>query len=184
MLMDKTRPFYRLGTNIFLRPVPRNDFAAFLKKQFAHSSIRIEDSAINLIMDLAEDVPFNIQQLAHQCWTDMKESNKPEKSVLSNKSVHASLEILVRQQDPFYSQIWGSLTSIQQRTLKAVMAEKGANMQSLRVLQAIGNGAATVRQALRAMSSMTILREDHTANRKFYRFEDPLFASWIRLTTD
>ena len=182
MLMDKTRPFYRLGTNIFLQSVPRKDFEVFLREQFTDTGIRTEAAAVNLIMDLAEDVPFNVQQLAHQCWTDLKESGKPGKPVLSEDAVRASLEVLVRQQDPFYAQIWNSLTAIQQRTLRSVMNEKGANMQSTRVVQSIGYGPATVRQALLAMSSMTILRENQTANHKVYCFEDPFFASWIRLT--
>jgi len=183
MVMDRTRPFYRLGTNIFLQPVPRGDFEVFLKKQFSETGITVEISAVDLIMDLAEDVPFNIQQLAHQCWTDLKESNKSGSQALSDNVVLSSLEVLVRQQDPFYAQIWNSLTAIQQRTLRAVMMEKGANMQSLRVVRSVGSGAPTVRQALISMSSMTILREDQTAHHKLYRFEDPFFASWIRLTT-
>lgn len=182
MVMDKTRPFYRLGTNIFLKPVPRKDFEEFLNEKFSETGIRPEASAVNLIMDLAEEVPFNIQQLAHQCWTDLKESGKPGRPVLSKEAVHASLDVLVRQQDPFYAQIWNPLTSIQQLTLRAVMTEKGANMQSIRVVRSIGSGAATVRKALLTMSAMTILREDQTASQKIYRFEDPFFASWIHLT--
>jgi len=183
MLMDKTRPFYRLGTNIFLKPVPRQDFEVFLMEQFANSGIRADVSVVNLIMDLAEEVPFNIQQLAHQCWTDLKESTKPGRPVLTDESVHASLEVLTRQQDPFYAQIWNSLTSIQQRTLKALITEKGANMQTNRVVNSIGNSAPAVRQALISMSTQTILRDEQTRNQKLYRFEDPFFASWIRLTT-
>jgi uncharacterized protein len=183
MVMDKTRPFYRLGTNIFLKTVPRKDFEEFLMKQFTSTGVRAEVSAVNRIMDLSEDVPFNLQQLAHQCWTDLKESNKPGKPVLTDAAVNASLEVLVRQQDPFYAHIWNSLTAIQQRALRAVMMEKGRSMQSGRVVQAIGYSAGTVRQALIAMSSMTVLREDLTADQKIYHFEDPFFASWIRLTT-
>ena len=183
MLMDKTRPFYRLGTNIFLKTVPRNDFEEFLMEQFTSTGVRPDESAVNRIMDLSEDVPFNVQQLAHQCWTDLKESNKPEKPVLTDAVVNASLEVLVRQQDPFYAQIWNSLTAIQQRTLRAVMMEKGRSMQSGRVVRAIGYSAGTVRQALIAMSSITVLREDLAGDQKIYLFEDPFFASWIRLTT-
>ena len=183
MLMDKTRPFYRLGTNIFLKTVPRNDFEEFLMEQFTSTGVRPDVSAVNRIMDLSEDVPFNVQQLAHQCWTDLKESNKPEKPVLTDAVVNASLEVLVRQQDPFYAQIWNSLTAIQQRTLRAVMMEKGRSMQSGRVVRAIGYSAGTVRQALIAMSSITVLREDLADDQKIYLFEDPFFASWIRLTT-
>lgn len=182
MLMDPTRPFYRLGMNIFLGPVPRDDFRRFLKDSFLESSLTVEDSAVNLILDLAEDVPFNVQMLAHQCWSDLRESSR-RTGKLTSVQVRTSLTLLVRQQDPFYAQLWNSLTSIQQRTLIAVVTEKGANMQTTRVMQAIGKGSGTVRQSLLSMQAMTILREDIAANHKIYRFEDPFFAKWIRLTT-
>lgn len=182
MLMDPTRPFYRLGMNIFLGPIPRDDFRRFLKDSFLESSLTVEDSAVNLILDLAEDVPFNVQMLAHQCWSDLRESSR-RTGKLTSVHVRTSLTLLVRQQDPFYAQLWNSLTSIQQRTLIAVVTEKGANMQTTRVMQAIGKGSGTVRQSLLSMQAMTILREDIAANHKLYRFEDPFFAEWIRLTT-
>jgi len=181
MLMDPTRPFYRLGTNIFLGPVPREDFRRFLKGSFVESGFTIEDSAVNLILDLAEDVPFNVQMLAHQCWTDLRESGRRQVK-LTAAHIRASLKQVVLQQDPFYAQLWNSLTAIQQRTLIAVVAENGANMQTTRVMLAIGKGSGTVRQSLLAMQSMTILREDQKADQKLYRFEDPFFAQWIRLT--
>ena len=183
MLMDPTRPFYRLGVNLFLGPVPRKDFETFLRREFTKSGFQVKESAISLIMELAEDVPFNVQMLAHQCWTGLREGNRPKQATLSDAVVHASLGMLVRQQDPFYAQLWNSLTTNQQRTLMAVVAEKGANMQSLRVVQSIGKSSGTIRQALIAMSTVAILREDQTADQKYYRFEDPFFGSWIRLTT-
>lgn len=182
MVMDKTRPFYRLGKNIFLKSVPRPDFERFLTRSFVTSGMTAEGAAVRLILDLAEDVPFNIQQLAHQCWVDLKTSGRPGKPTLSEVQVRASLETLVRQQDPFYAQIWNGLTTIQQRTLRSVTEEKGVLMQSTRVVRSIGYLAPTVRKALLAMASMTILREEQTGNHKLYRFEDPFFASWIRLT--
>jgi hypothetical protein len=183
MLMDPTRPFYRLGVNLFLGPVPRQDFETFLRKEFTKSGFEVEESAINLIMELAEDVPFNVQMLAHQCWTALRERSGPKQPTLSDAVVLASLGIVVRQQDPFYAQLWNSLTTNQQRTLMAVVAEKGTSMQSLRVVQSIGKSSGTVRQALIAMLTMSILREDQTAGQNYYRFEDPFFGAWIRLTT-
>lgn len=184
MVMDKTRPFYRLGTNLFLKEVPRPDFQHFLKSSFTRTAIGADSTAIDLIMDLAEDVPFNVQQLAHQCWIDLKTSGKSGKPVLTGTAVRRALDTLVRQQDPFYAQIWNSLTAIQQSTLRAVVEERGAGMQSTRVLQSIGHLAPTVRKALQTMTSMEILRAELTGRQRRYRFEDPFFPAWIRLTSN
>ena len=95
--------------------------------------------------------------------------------------VDESLSILVRQQDPFYAGIWIRLTAIQQRTLIAVVAESGVNLLSLRVLNAVGKGAGSVRKALTGMMDMTILREERVGKRTVYRFEDPFFDRWMKM---
>ncbi len=62
-------PFYRLGSKIFLGPVPRPDFSCFLKKKFLDGGFSVADEAIASLLDLAEDVPYNVQMLAHACWS-------------------------------------------------------------------------------------------------------------------
>lgn len=182
MLMDAARPFYRLGSNIFVGPVPRKDFDAFLKGSFIRSGIRVEADATEEILNLAANVPYNVQRLANQCWADIKESGS-RKPILSKPAVRNALELVVRQDDPFYATLWNSLTSIQQRTLMAVVVENGSNMQANRVVQSIGKSAGTIRKALHGMMEMTILREEQDVAEKAYRFEDPFFACWIQLAT-
>lgn len=181
MLMDPARPFYRLGTNIFLGVVPRDDFQAFLVHSFIRSGIRLEEGAVQEILNLAVDVPYNVQRLASQCWSMLKESGT-KKLVLSKAVVKAALDLVIRQDDPFYVTLWNALTAIQQRTLMAVVEENGLNMQSNHVVQSVGKSAPTIRKALLGMMGMTILREEQKVGEKIYRFEDPFFAHWIRLT--
>jgi hypothetical protein len=62
MTMDAARPFYRLGKVRFIGPVPKADFEAFLRSKFEVSGFRIEDeAAIRIILDLAEEVPYNVR---------------------------------------------------------------------------------------------------------------------------
>ncbi len=182
MLMEPTRPFYRLGTNIFLGPVPRADFSRFLKEKFVATGLAVEDTAISHLLDLAEDVPFNVQMLAHHCWTRLRDESRAKLPTLTSSFVDETLRIVVFQQDPFYTQLWVALTAIQQRTLMSVVAEKGKNLQSARVVQSIGKGAGTVRQALLSMTASSILRDDPSVKHANFRFEDPFFARWIELT--
>jgi uncharacterized protein len=71
MTMDASRPFYRLGTVRFLGPVPKPDSEAFLGTKFTESGFKVQNpSAISLILYLVEDVPYNVQMLAHSCWTN------------------------------------------------------------------------------------------------------------------
>jgi AAA+ ATPase superfamily predicted ATPase len=181
MVMDGSRPFYRLGTNLFLGPIPRDDFSKFLNEGFVSAGFSVRADAIKHILDLSEDVPYNVQWLANHCWTVLHENGGPGVVSLTTPLVDESLSILVRQQDPFYAGIWIRLTAIQQRTLIAVVAESGVNLLSLRVLNAVGKGAGSVRKALTGMMDMTILREERVEKRTVYRFEDPFFDHWMKM---
>jgi len=182
MTMDASRPFYRLGSVRFLGPVPRPDFGHFLRTKFAESRFKVEGPApIDLILDLSEEVPYNVQMLAHGCWTQLRDRVSTQPSALTEAVVRQSLELLVRQYNPFYTQLWTPLTSIQQRTLLAVIQQRGVNLQSMQVVRLLGKGPSTVQRSVGALVDRNILREEESTNGVRMRFEDPFFAQWIKL---
>jgi uncharacterized protein len=187
MTLDPARPFYRLGSARFIGTVPRADFAAFLREKFTQSGFGIEAPVgnkvgpIDLLLELAEEVPYNIQHLAHQCWNQLRSEPGKGPVILTPQTVESALEFVVRSLDPLYTQLWKGLTVIQQKTLIAVLQEAGNNLLSARVTQAIGKGASTVKRALTALLERDLLREEEQSGTVRYRFEDPFFAQWIRL---
>ena len=182
MVTDAARPFYRLGSKIFLGPIPRQDFSRFLKKKFFDGGFSVADDAIPSLLDMAEDVPYNVQMLAHGCWSRLRDDGAAADHSLTRLVVRETLTRLVRQHDPFYMQLWTALTPIQQQTLLAVVEQEGFNLQSTRTSQSIGRGPATIRKSLQSMVDSGILREDRTIKSIRMIFEDPFFAQWIRMT--
>ncbi|WP_158787415.1 ATP-binding protein [Granulicella sp. L46] len=181
MTMDVARPFYRLGTVRFLGPVPTLDFEAFLTAKFQGSGFRIESpTPIQKILELAENVPYNVQMLAHACWNKLRSRPARPTPVLSSIVVRESMNLLVRQYDPFYTQTWAGLTSIQQKALIAVIEEDGLRLQSQKVAEFIGKGASTVKRSLDLLTDKDILREQQFKGGVQLRFEDPFFSQWIR----
>jgi hypothetical protein len=184
MTMDAARPFYRLGGVRFIGPLARADFSNFLQNKFAESRFTPPDTeAITLILDLAEDVPYNVQMLAHACWEQLRAAASREGRTLNETVVRQSLERLVRQYDPFYTQLWSALTAIQQKILSAVVSEGGINLQSMKVVRMLGKGPSTVRRSLGALMDRGILRQEEQSGQVRIRFEDPFFAQWIRMFT-
>jgi hypothetical protein len=179
MVTDAARPFYRLGSKLFLGPIPRKDFSRFLKEKFRASGFAIVGDAIARLLDLAEDVPYNVQMLAHGCWSRLRDRRA---EALTESFVEETLALLVRQQDPFFTQLWTTLTPIQQRVLLAVVEQRGVNLQSTKTSQALGRGPGTIRKSLHSMIDSGILREDQQMRATRLRFEDPFFAQWIVLT--
>jgi uncharacterized protein len=184
MTGDASRPFYRLGAVCFVGPIPRPDFYASLAGKFQEGGFRVRNRlAIEDILDLAEDVPYNVQMLASSCWESLRDRSTRKPAELTVDVVRQSLNRLVRQYDPFYTQLWTSLTSIQQKTLLAVIAEGGVNLQSMKVSRATGTGPSTVRKSLDALATKSVLREEPFDGKVRMRFEDPFFAQWVRLFT-
>ena len=159
--------------------VPKADFEGFLRSKFEGSGYRIEDAAaIQLILDFAEEVPYNVQMLAHACWDQLRTQPR-QIAVLTARLVERAMALIVRQYDPFYTQIWSSLTAIQQKTLLAVIQEAGKRLQSQKVALSVGKGASTVQRALEALTGKEILREEEHEGGVKMRFEDPFLAQWI-----
>lgn len=192
MTTDPSRPFYRLGKLLFIGGLPRPEFARFLIDKFTFggyfSYIAVEEEKRQLaiqILDLAEDVPYNVQMLAHTLWNELSQVKigAPEKAFLTETLINRTLEKLVRQNDPFYTQVWNGLTAIQKKSLISVVAENGRHLQSMKVVNATGISPSSMRKSLESLSAKDILRQVEDSGRIRFHFEDPFFASWIGLFT-
>lgn len=88
-----------------------------------------------MILELAEDVPYNVQMLAHNLWNELTQikTSAPEKALLSEDFIRKVLDKTVGQSDVFYTQVWNGLTSDQKKALLTVVGENGQNLHSRRV---------------------------------------------------
>ena len=189
MTTDPSRPFYRLGKLLFVGVLPRTEFARFLSDKFAYGDFFFPQTGADEkrelvfhVLDLAEDVPYNVQMLAHSIWNRLLQIRigAPEKAYLTKELVNETLEKLLRQNDPFYTQVWNDLTAIQKKALVAVVAEDGRSLQSNKVARATGIGVSSMRKSLESLAGRDILRQDEAAGEIRFRFEDPFFARWIQ----
>jgi uncharacterized protein len=192
MTTDPSRPFYRLGSLLFLGQLPRPEFARFLIDKFTAGDFFApprENSAkialVHHLLDLAEDVPYNAQMLAHTIWNQLAQIKvaAPERAFLNQETISLTLEKLIRQNDPFYTQVWNKLTVIQKKTLAAVVAESGINLRSQEVTKRAGVAPSSMQRALESLSEQDILRTGEERGKIQYLFEDPFFAHWVRLFT-
>lgn len=192
MTTDPSRPFYRLGTLVFVGTLPRTEFSRFLLDKFTFGDFfspksNVEEQ-LNLtlkILDVAEDVPYNVQMLAHSLWNRLSQIKvgSPETAFLSEKLIDETLEKIVRQNDPFYTQVWNSLTAIQKKALSAVVRENGQNLQSIKVMEITKVSPSSIRRALESLTAQDILRQEESLGIIRFRFEDPFFAHWIQIFT-
>jgi uncharacterized protein len=178
---DPGRAFWKLGERLFLGPVLREDFRRFLRKGFHAAGFKTTPEGVERILDLAEDVPYNVQRLASACWERLRVKDD---RLLSAAAVDEALRSVVRSEYPAYTQVWTNLTQAQKRGLKAVIEERGKGLLSRAVLHRLGLAASSMQRALAALDQLGIVREDETAEGVRYRLEDPFFAVWLAMAQE
>ena len=177
MTGDPGRPFYRLGDRLFVGPVPRVDFAPFLAQGFASIGTSLESDAADALLSAADDVPYNVQRLAHACWTHAREAGLTS---YTPDDITATLERLVRRDDPFYTQTWNRMTRAQQRALIAVASDE-SELFGKAALRQHGLALSTMRTALDALLRTSVLRQEERQGRIDHVLEDPFLGVWVRL---
>ena len=178
MTGDESRPFYRLGARLFVGPVPREDFRSALARGFHDADLDISDDAVESVLDLAEDVPYNVQRLAHEVWAVTLASGEAATPEL----VRATLDRLVSRDDPFYTQIWNGLSRTQKQALLAVAHEGGTGLYAGELLRTYDlTSPSTMRTALQALTRAGVTRDEEHQGSVRVRLEDPFFAAWLRL---
>ena len=177
MVLHPTRPFYRLGEPLFLGPIPRAEFLPALRERFGQASIAVEDGALEALLDLADDVPYNAQALAQNAFEQTR-----DKKTLAVADVQRSLLEWVGRLDPLYTQLWLDLSPVQGQPLRAVLDFEGQNLQSAAVARQLKRPTTSIQKSLSALLDRDILRTEEEAGRLRYHFDDPFFAAWIRRT--
>lgn len=110
-----SNPFARAGDIIRLGKIGPSDFSRHLREKFADSGKYLDAQVASLIIDLAGNHPFHVQQLAHVAWMNTS-------VVCSAEVVHEAHETIVNQMNILFSIITSSLTSQQLCYLHAVLA--------------------------------------------------------------
>lgn len=180
MTGDPSRAFWKLGERYFLGAVPRDEFSAFLERGFTGAGHRVADDAIPRLLDIAEDVPYNVQRLAYAAWEMLRVERGAR---MTAGAIDRALEIIVKQEHPAYAQLWASLTRVQKRVLKAVILEYGKELTSREVLARYEIPSSTMHKTLKLLDEKGIIREDER-DRVVYRLEDPFLGAWLRDAQD
>jgi hypothetical protein len=184
MISKHDRPFYRGGDSCFVGPVLTEGFVAWLHKQFRRGGFVVcGDEPINLILSLAEEVPHNVQMLAHNCWEELSSQGRSKPAKLTVPVVESVFERVVNGLIPYFTQTWIRLTPAQQKALIAYLHANGEQMSSTKTARSVNLPVASLQSAFRALHDQNILWQDFAAGRSRTRFADPFFAHWIKMFT-
>jgi len=180
-LMEKMigpkRPFYKAGPVMRLDKIPADLFAAFIEARFTRSGIRADAGLGAAIVELAGNLPYDIQRLAHETWDDIKRAGGRRASL---EHLHATLGRLLSEQDTLFEALWQRLTLVQRAALRAVVLQEGRELLSAdtRTRHRL-SGPSSVQKSLAALAKQDLVVQEGGK----YVVVDSLFREWVARRT-
>ena len=180
-LMEKMigprRPFYKAGPVMRLEKIPSDLFAEFVESRFAKSGIRPEPGLGAAIVELAGNLPYDVQRLAHETWDDIRAAGGKRATL---DGLHATLARLLSEQEPMFEAIWQRLTLSQRAVLRAVVLQSGRELLSAetRTRHRLG-GPSSIQASLAALVKQDLLLKEGSR----HVVVDSLLREWVARKT-
>ena len=176
-MLGPKRPFYKAGPVMRLDKIPPDEFAAAIDARFARSRMRPESGLGAAIVELAGNLPYDVQRLAHETWDEVRSRGRRRATL---DDLHQALTRLLAEQAIVFEALWQRLTLPQRAVLRAVVIEDGLELHSadVRMRHRLG-GPSTVQAALAAL-----VRDDVVARERVrYVVVDSLLREWVARRT-
>jgi hypothetical protein len=180
-LMEKMigprRPFYKAGPVMRLEKIAPDEFATWLEARFTKSGIKPEAGLGAAIVDLAGNLPYDVQRLAHETWDASRAAARRRVSL---DALHETLGRLLAEQDTMFEAIWQRLTLAQRGVLRAVVIQGGRELlaSDTRARHRLG-GASSIQTSLAALVKQDLVMREGTR----YFVIDSLLREWVARKT-
>jgi hypothetical protein len=171
-MLGPRRPFYKAGPVMRLEKIPADEFAAAIDSRFNRSGLKPEPGLGAAIVELAGNLPYDVQRLAHETWDEAHASAR--RATLEH--LHQALRRLLSEQEPMFEALWQRLTLAQRAVLRAVVVQGGRAVLSadVRMRHRLG-GTSTIQSALNALVRDDVISRDGTR----YVVVDSLLREWV-----
>jgi uncharacterized protein len=172
-MLTPRRPFYKAGPVMRLDRIPADQFARFIESRFVRTGIRADPGFGSAVVDLAGQLPYDVQRLAHEVWDDARALGWRRVGL---EHLHQTLKRLLAEQSVVFEAAWQRLTLPQRAALRAVVIEDGRELLSadVRARHRLG-GPSSVQAALAALARQDLVTRDGSR----YAVVDSLMREWV-----
>jgi uncharacterized protein len=176
-MLGPKRPFYKAGPVMRLDKIPADLFSAFIEQRFLKTGMKPEAGLGQAVLDLAGQLPYDVQRLAHEVWDDGRAEGLRRVGL---DQLHQTLHRLLAEHEVFFEATWQRLTLGQRGVLRALVLEEGRSLLSadVRSRYRLG-GASSVQAALGALQKQDVITRDSDR----YVVVDSLMREWIARRT-
>ena len=172
MVSDPNRAFYKLGDIMNLQKIQPAKMMVFLKEQFSKGSIEVTEHVLHYVLEISENVPYNVQYLCHHLWNWCLEAKKIEK-----EDVMKVLDNIITEQSANYIALWDGLSLHQRLFLKAIskFQNKAIFSKDFIVENELGTPG-SIQKSITLLKKKNIIDLDE----KDILFNDVFFKEWIK----
>jgi hypothetical protein len=176
-MLTSRRPFYKAGPVVRLEKIDEDEFAAFLEARLSGSGLTFEPGLGHAIVELAGNVPYDVQRLAHEMWDDVHAARR---TVVDLEDLHMTLTRLLGEQHMVFEETWQRLTLTQRAVLRALVLENGRELLSadVRARHRLPV-ASSVQSALAALVKQDVASKEAGT----YTVTDSLYREWVARRT-
>ena len=176
-MLGPRRPFYKAGPVMRLEKINATEFAEFIEERCAATGLSVEPGLGEAVVDLAGNVPYDVQRLAHEMWDDV---NVARRKAVGVEDLHRTLRRLLDEQDTMFEEAWQRLTLVQRAVLRALVLEDGRELLSgdVRTRHRLP-GTSSVQSALGALIKQDVVMKDGPR----YVVTDSLYREWVARRT-
>lgn len=166
MFEDRKRPFYKSAYVMKLPPMPGDEFADYLMRQFNVGGVHLSREEADKIVTFTEAYPYYTQKLA-MLYFDMK---RPGASVAEAE------RFLVEMESADCENIFVGLTNHQKRLLRAIAVSRPTSIFATAFLTAHRLGSqGGVQSSLVKLKKLDLVEQDEAG----WRVTDPIFCKWL-----
>jgi AAA+ ATPase superfamily predicted ATPase len=173
LFSDANEPFYRSAKTIEIGPIPKDAFAAFVKRQFERTDRSVAEDAVARLLEITGGHPYATQELAYALWEEV-----PEGFTASAADLDEALKAVLRAENAHFTLLWENASRAQKLILQALAEESGrpfSNAYRLRHSLPAPSGVQRALKPLVEAETVARHREGH------YELAEPFLREWIRM---
>jgi hypothetical protein len=166
MFEDRKRPFYKSAYVMKLAPMPGDEFADYLIRQFVSGGVILSRVEADQIVAFTEAYPYYTQKLA-MLYYDMQRPGA---------SVAEAQRFLVEMEGADCENIFVGLTNHQKRLLQAIALSRPTSIFATAFLTSHRLGSqGGVQSSLAKLKKLDLVEQNETG----WRVTDPIFSKWL-----
>jgi len=168
------RPFLSSTNPLHLRPIARDQYAKFIRKNFVKDNRSINDEAIEFILDWTCGHTYYTQALCNKVFSQSTGN-------ITLLKVYVACDSILREQEGIFFQYRNLLTSSQWRVLSAIAKEGKVNQPTANAFVSkynLGNPASVLR-ALEALVNKEMVFKNEDEFGSYYRVYDCFLLRWL-----